>query len=190
MKRLAGLISYWWPPLVVAVVCASAQGLGWGEALRYEQALIGAEPWRLLSGHLVHLGWMHLGLNLAGLALIWALVGHALRSWAWGVAFALSALTVGGGLYLHDTGLAWYVGLSGVLHGLLVFGAVAGLHTERRMALTLLVGVAAKLAWEQLSGGDVGTAELVGGAVIVNAHLYGALGGLAAVPLLLLRGRR
>lgn len=183
MNRHAELILHWWPPLLVAIVCIAAQALGWVDALRFERALTGAEPWRLLSGHLVHLGWAHVGMNLAGLMLIWALFGHALKPWVWVAAFVACALAVGLGLYWHDTDLAWYVGLSGVLHGLLVLGALASLRAERRMALLLLVGIAAKLAWEQFTGVDTGTAALVGGAVIVNAHLYGALGGLACVPL-------
>lgn len=167
----------WRLPLLLALLCIALQGLGWGEALRYERALVGSEPWRLLGAHLVHLGWEHLLLNLAALALIWALFGAALRPWAWAAAFVWCALVVSGGLYWRDPALAWYVGLSGVLHGLLVCGALAGWRREPRTSLILLIGLGAKLAWEQLAGADIGTEALVGGAVIVNAHLYGALGG-------------
>ena len=34
------------------------------------------EYWRLLSGHFAHLGYPHLALNLAGLLLVWLLVGR------------------------------------------------------------------------------------------------------------------
>lgn len=172
------LFENWWLPLLAAVVSFAAQGFGWEVALRYERSLIASEPWRLLSAHLVHLGWEHLVLNLIGLVLIWALFGPVLRPWAWAAAFVWCALVVSCGLYWRDTELAWYVGLSGVLHGLLVLGAVLRLRGERWMALLILAGVAVKLAWEQHVGGDIGTAVMVGGAVIVNAHLYGALGGL------------
>lgn len=177
------LFANWWLPLLAAAVSLAAQGFGWEGALRYERSLIATEPWRLLSAHLVHLGWEHLVLNLIGLVLIWALFGPALRPWAWAVAFVLCALVVSGGLYWRDTGLDWYVGLSGVLHGLLVLGAALRLRGERWTALIILAGVAVKLAWEQQVGGDIGTAVMVGGAVIVNAHLYGALGGLACAAL-------
>lgn len=176
--------THYGPPLLLAVLCALAQGLGWIEYLRFERALIGPEPWRLLTAHVVHLGWMHLALNLAGLGLIWALFGRRLEPWAWAVALVVCALAVSLGLWWHDTDLAWYVGLSGALHGLLVLGALAALKAERRMALLVLAGIALKLGWEQYSGGDTGTAALVGGAVIVNAHLYGALGGMLCAPLL------
>ncbi|HEY0721183.1 MAG TPA: rhombosortase [Gammaproteobacteria bacterium] len=183
------LIVDWWPPLALALVCIAAQALNGVEALRYERMLVGEQPWRLVSGQLVHLGWNHLLLNLAGLLMIWLLFGHTIQPWAWGAAFVMCSLAVSGGLYLRDTDLIWYVGLSGVLHGMLVIGALATLSSERYRALLLLTVVAAKLTMEQLSGASSATAELVGGAVIVNAHLYGALGGLACAPLVLL-GRR
>lgn len=176
-------IAHWLLPFGVAIICVILQLVGWTATLRYERALLASEPWRLLSGHLVHLGWFHLILNLIALALIWTLFGQRIRSWAWGVVFIGCALAIALALYLFDRELAWYVGLSGVLHGMLVFGALATLHSEGRMAALLLLMVAAKLLWEQLSGGDAGTSALVGGAVIVNAHLYGALAGAAAMPL-------
>ncbi len=182
-------MAHWRLPLLLALLCVALQGLGWDEALRYERALLGSEPWRLLGAHLVHLGWTHLLLNLAALALIWALCGHALPVPAWGPVLALCALAVSLGLYLRDVEVGWYVGLSGVLHGLLVCGALAGWRREPRTSLVLLIGTGAKLAWEQLAGTAIGTQALVGGAVIVNAHLYGALGG-GLGALLLDLGRR
>ncbi len=183
MNEHKQLLAHWWPPLMVALLSVVAQGLDWVEAWRYERTLLGSEPWRLVSGHLVHLGWNHLVLNLTALLVLWALFGGAMRAWAWGVTFIGCALVISGGLYLRDSTLVWYVGLSGVLHGLLVVGALANLPNDRYRSLLLLALVVAKLAWEQSSGSDSGTAELVGGAVIINAHLYGALGGLACAPL-------
>ena len=39
--------------------------------------------------------------------------------------------------------------------------------------------VVAKLAHEQWAGGETATAQLIDGNVIVDAHLYGAIAGLA-----------
>lgn len=166
---------------VVALACA-AQAAGLVPALRYDRAAIAAgEAWRLLTGHLVHLGAMHLALNAAGLVLVAALVGPHMRLPAWGTAFVVSALAISAGLWLVAPGLDWYVGLSGVLHGLLVAGAAAaiGERRERLFAGTVLAAVAAKLVWEQTTGPTPGTAALAGGPVVVDAHLFGALGGLA-----------
>src|SRR3569833_4763439 len=52
--------------------------------LRYERAaILDGEPWRLVSGHRVHLGWSHLVLNLAVLALIWGLFLRQLATLEW-----------------------------------------------------------------------------------------------------------
>jgi membrane associated rhomboid family serine protease len=71
--------------------------------------------------------------------------------------------------------LQWYVGLSGVLHGLLTAGAVAWWRLEdRRLTLVLWLILLTKLTWEQWHGALPLSGDLN---VIVNAHLYGAIGG-------------
>ena len=73
-----------------------------------------------------------------------------------------------------------YVGLSGLLYGLLVAGLLAGVLERDREAIILAAFVIAKLAWEQFAGPMPGSEATTGGKVIVEAHLYGALGGLLA----------
>lgn len=162
------------------------------EALRYQRgAILEGQWWRLISGNLVHLGWSHLLLNLAGLVLVWLLFHHALSLRSWIVVTLASALAVGAGLLLFDPALQWYVGLSGALHGLFAAGLVAALSSGNRAEWLLLMLFVAKLTWEQLVGTMPGTAELAGGNVIVDAHLYGAVGGaVTAGALVMLRKRR
>lgn len=173
----------WMLPGGLAALCLLAMAPGAFEALRYERALLGTEPWRLVTAHLVHLGWMHLALNVAGLAAIWVLLGPLLRPGAWLAVLLACALGVSGALWVLDPGLEWYVGLSGVLHGMFVAGALAGLGHARLFHALLIAGIVVKVAWEQYAGVDVGSAGLVGGAVVVDAHLYGALAGFACLPL-------
>ena len=47
--------------------------------------------------------------------------------------------------------------------------------------------VAGKLAWEQFAGPLPGSESGSGGPVIVDAHLYGAVGGLLAAVLIRVR---
>jgi len=154
------------------------------QALRYDHGAIqDGQWWRLLSAHLIHLGPSHLLMNLAGLWLVWLLVGHALSSRSWLILLFADALITGLALLIFNPQLGWYVGLSGVLHGLLVTGAIADIRSGHRGTWLLLGAVALKLSWEQLAGPLPGSEASSGGTVIVDAHLYGALGGLLGLLL-------
>lgn len=149
-------------------------------ALRYERSAIqSGEVWRLLTGNFVHLGWEHLLLNLTGMILIWLLFGRLLSTRQWLIVTTISCLAVGLGLLFFDPELDWYVGLSGMLHGLFVTGLLINLRSGYKLEWLLLVAIVAKLIWEQFHGPMPGSAEIAGGAVVVDAHLYGAISGLA-----------
>ena len=178
-----------------AIIAASVVGvtavllaLG-GEPLRAalawdRAALEQGELWRLASGHLVHLGWSHLALNLAGLGLITWITGKTYGVLRWIVITAITVAAIDAGFWFLYDGLDWYVGLSGLLHGLLVAGLFAGAVRGDREAMALGALVIGKLVWEQTAGPLPGSESTSGGAVIVDAHLYGAIGGLigALVP--------
>ena len=171
--------------LALVAVALQAGGAGVREALAYQRAGVAAgELWRLLSGHLVHLGWSHLAYNLAGLVLIGWLVGRAFDARRWAGIVATSIIAINIGFWVLNPELAWYVGLSGVLHGVLAGGVLAGVLAGHREAFVLAVIIAGKLAWEQWAGPVPGSEAASGGPVIVYAHLYGAVGGfLGAVAL-------
>jgi len=168
-------------PLSICLLCLLLQVFApyTTEALRYQRSpIIDGQWWRLLSGNFVHLGWGHLLMNLAGLLLIWLLIGHLLNNRQWLVVILTGSLAVGLGLLMFDPGLDWYVGLSGMLHGMFVAGLINTIRRGYRLEWLLLLGLVLKLAWEQTSGALPGSATLAGGAVIVDAHLYGAISGL------------
>lgn len=169
----------WLWPGAIALVAILLQASGGLEAFRWERSLAASEPWRLVSGQLVHLGWVHLGLNLAALGLAWGWFGATLGGRGGVAASLASGAAVMLGLTFATPGLQWYAGLSGVLHGLVAAGALAGLRRRPGLALAVLALLAAKLAAEMLGQGSAGTARLIGGPVVVAAHLYGALGGAA-----------
>ena len=135
------------------------------------------EIWRLISGHFVHLGWKHLAMNIAGLILIWLLFGRLLSNRNWAALIMVNALFISIGFLVLNKDLNWYVGLSGVLHGMFVCGAIASIVSGYRAEIALLLAVVAKLIWEQLQGAVPGSASFAGGDVVVDAHLYGAIIG-------------
>jgi rhomboid family GlyGly-CTERM serine protease len=174
-------------PLAIALLTTAIALLGpvAGEWLRYDRAaILDGQVWRVLSGHLVHLGWSHLAMNLAGLALVWLLVGRQLSTGSWVVVVLVCGLVISGGLLLFNPRLAWYVGFSGVLHGMLISGCLAEIRAGRNGAWLLLGLVWLKLIWEQLAGPLPGSEATAGGTVVVDAHLYGALAGILANAIL------
>lgn len=142
------------------------------------------DVWRFLTANFIHLGWSHWFLNMAGLALVYLLVGTQFSTPQWFAIIVISSLGVSVGLFALNPSLNWYVGFSGALHGLLLAGAVAEIvhqrGRERWFGGILLLCVAAKLVWEQIVGALPGSADMAGGPVVVDSHLYGAIAGLVA----------
>ena len=138
------------------------------------------ELWRLLSAHFVHLSWSHYAMNCVGLLIAYGLYWRwltASTTLMWGL---LSASAVTFGLLFFSPQIVWYVGLSGVLHGLIVAGAVTDVQARRWEGVWVLGIVAAKLVWEYRNGPLPGSESGAGGPIVVEAHLYGAAGGLWA----------
>jgi rhomboid family GlyGly-CTERM serine protease len=172
------------------VESGGALARGW---FRFDRAAIsGGEAWRLVTGHLAHLGFGHFVLNAIALLLIWYLAGREFTVPAWLVVIASSIAGIDMGLWYLDPQLAWYVGLSGLLHGIFAAGLVARWHSARRESIVLGLLLAGKIAYEQWLGPLPGSEASAGGSVVVNAHLYGALSGAAAACLLRIgvRGRQ
>ena len=189
-KRFSRGFSSWLLPGTIFVVAAllAVTGEAGREVLRFERtAVYGGEVWRLLSGHFVHLGWSHFALNAAGLLLIWYLVANRFSVATWIVVVIVAIAGIDVGFWLLQPQLQWYVGLSGLLHGLLAAGVVGGLRAGQKDAWLLGTILVAKLGYEQLFGPVPGSAESTGGAVIVAAHLYGAVTAAVAGTLLPVR---
>jgi rhomboid family GlyGly-CTERM serine protease len=169
-------------PIVILGLASLALAFG-GDAARawarYDSEMVAhGEYWRLMTGHLVHLGWGHLWPNLVALVLIGALFEDLFDAGDWLVLACTAAGAIDLGFAVLDPQVEWYVGLSGVLHGLVAAGALTAWRRGQTIGLWLGLGLGAKLLWEQLVGPVPFTAAAVGGPVVVAAHLYGAAGGL------------
>jgi rhomboid family GlyGly-CTERM serine protease len=177
----------WYVAVALVITCLLFAGFGseGRETFMYDRlAIADGEYWRLLTGHFVHLGATHLVLNLAGLVLVWLLVGRYYTSGRWSLVLLITIATVSGFFWFVDIHMLWYVGLSGVLHGLLLAGAVQGFKTLPSESAIIVAIVIGKLAWEQFAGPLPGSESVSGGNVVVNAHLFGGIGGLIAGGLL------
>ncbi len=151
-------------------------------------AILDGEFWRVLSGHLVHGTWMHWLLNAAGLSLIWFIFPHHFRHISAVFLCIGIALLTSMTLLTLNPAVSWYLGMSALLHGLIVAWAVIDLLNGQRIALILLLLVSMKLVYEQWFGPLPGSLETTGLPVLVDAHLYGAVsGGILGIILVAFR---
>ena len=180
----------WFISLVVAVIAVAILLLHGSSELRYDRAdILHGQIWRVFTGNFVHANWRHLASDMAGLTLWTALASYLETRRSYLILLVGTGLGVGLGLLLLDPGVGWYVGLSGILHGLFAASAIRLLsHKEWLGGFSLLAALALKVLWEQRYG-DLGMAKLLGVPVLVDAHLYGAVTG-AVIVLALLFFRR
>ncbi|VAX12995.1 hypothetical protein MNBD_GAMMA24-105 [hydrothermal vent metagenome] len=144
------------------------------------EQIVTGQWWRLFTGHVVHISWMHFFMNALALILIQLLFSSFLSPWRLLLLIMVSAAGIDLGLLLFNPEIKWYAGLSGVLHGLLAAGAVMLISKDAVKGGALLVVLIFKLSWEQFVGSLPGSAEWTGAAVVTDAHLYGAVAGAIA----------
>lgn len=141
--------------------------------LRYESPLVSSGEWyRLLTGHFVHLGINHLALNLTGMVLFFYLFVKTISALEILTTIVLYALFISFAMHLSGD-IYWYVGFSGVLYGLFVFGVFRDALASLAAKCLVVCVIVAKVLYDLASGGDPALEEFTGGAVITQAHLYG-----------------
>lgn len=156
------------------------------DGLRYERELVAAgEWWRVLSGNFVHLGAGHLLLDVTGLALLLLFFRDVFSPRDWILATTVGALVVGAGLWFLQPQVSNYLGISGVLHTLLFAGLLLSFRYNPLINGAVFAAMSWRLWSEQQPTYDVhAMQDLIGGAVLVDAHLYGALAALPVTALL------
>jgi rhomboid family GlyGly-CTERM serine protease len=148
--------------------------------LRYQYDwLAKGDYWRLLSAHWVHVNWMHLMLNAAGLPLCVAIATPRWSIRQWIFYQLILALGISILFSLRNPQLEWYVGYSGVLFGIYCLAAIDLYSREKLIALLLGAAISIKVILEQTSDLKVTSSDLIGTPVIIDAHLYGLVLGLS-----------
>ena len=165
----------------------------WGETgrslLRYQRDAVAAgQWWRLLTAHWVHLGARHVWFNVAGLALLWAMLARHCTPRQWLLIVLAALLAIDAGLWFLQPDVVWYVGASGLLHGIWAAGAIIEWRARDWHSWPLLLALLGKLGYELLLGRSAVVADMP---VVFSAHRYGALGGaLAALGIVWVAGRQ
>jgi len=149
-------------------------------AFRYQYDWFTAgEYWRLLSAHWIHVNWIHLALNGAGLLLCMAIATPRWKIREWIVYNLIIALGISILFSLRNPHLSWYAGYSGVLFGMYFLSAVDLYRREKLIALLLGAAISIKVILEQSSDLKITTSDLIGTPVVIDAHLYGLLLGIS-----------
>jgi rhomboid family GlyGly-CTERM serine protease len=180
------------PSIVLLVLILEVLTLG--DALEYRRALAFSEPWRLLSGHFVHLSLLHALLNGVALLLIGRLFAERLQVLEIVAVLIGSAVLISLGFRAAMPELVWYRGLSGALHAVFFAGCIVWIATAagraRILPIAALATGALKVLLEQPWDSSFPVRGWLGGAVVPQAHLIGALVGIAAGLLLAQRRRQ
>jgi rhomboid family GlyGly-CTERM serine protease len=170
--------------IALALAMLTLQAVAPIDALEYRRLALASEPWRFLTGHLVHINWQHALVNAAALWVVARLYAPDLDARRQAVALFLSGLAISAALVWLLPSIEWYRGLSGALHGLYFAGATTWLVTERPrtwrrlwLPAALFLGGWIKVALEQPGGAATPHADWLGAAVVPQAHLVGAICG-------------
>ena len=143
----------------------------------YHTGITQFELWRLISATFCHTNFNHLLMNIFGLVITLALFIDTFKLIKIFPILIFNSVFIGVALFFFEPQIIWYVGLSGVLHGLFSYGVAADISNKDRWGYLLGSGFIVKIIYEQMFGAQQSTIDLIGAPVLVNAHLYGAIAG-------------
>lgn len=170
-------------PILILLVLA-AELLLLGDLLEYRRVLLLREPWRLFTGHFVHLSLVHAMLNAVALLLLARLFDDRLRRSEFWLILLVAPVFISIVFWIAMPHLVWYRGLSGALHAIFFAGCTVWIGTSagraRWLPIAALVGGSLKVLLEQPWDDSFPFREWLGAAVVPQAHLIGAVTGALA----------
>ncbi|MGH8196756.1 MAG: rhombosortase [Steroidobacteraceae bacterium] len=169
---------------LLVLIMLAAELLSWGPLLEYRRPLLTSEPWRLITGHFMHLSLVHAMLNCVALLLLGRLFADRLRVGETWLVLGAAPLLISLAFWVALPELTWYRGLSGTLHALYFAGCVVWMAStagrDRWLPVAaLLVGVI-KVLLEQPWDASFPFRQWLGAAIVPQAHLIGTVIGLGA----------
>lgn len=141
------------------------------------------EYWRWFTSSLVHFGWAHSLMNIAGFLLItWALF-YQVSVYRFACLLFFCILVIGIAMPIVSD-IRYYAGLSGAIHGLLIAGSIYAVdHAAWKRALVILITLC-KVIHEQLPDYQANDLQaLMPVPVAVDAHLLGLIAGFIFVAI-------
>lgn len=164
--------------LIIIVLLSLIEPLSSSWMMFDREAIGDGQVWRLFSAHFVHLSLNHMLGNAFGVILFGYIAGRSLNNLLGVLLLLWCTLMVGVGLYCYADYLYRYVGLSGVLHGLLLVAPFISRFYSFRIAVSFFAVIVLKVIWEQSPFyDDMAMFGVIGGRVETNAHLLGVIAG-------------
>lgn len=183
LTKLTKLKKLYWLTIASAIVMLLPSDIRSVLYLNFNDVLDG-ELWRVLSGHLAHLSWMHWLLNTIGVLLLQRYYGSYFAQWPSLLAtLIIVSLSLSLCLIVFSQELKWYGGLSGVLIGLFYFAALQDYQHHKIFNGIAIIVMSVYIAVQQFSGElyERVTDQLT---VATRAHLFGALSGIICLILI------
>lgn len=144
----------------------------------YHSAISEFEFWRFLTASFCHTNLNHLLMNMVGLVVTVLLFLETYQKHLLSPIIIFNSVFIGVAIFFFDPNIHSYVGLSAVLHGLFSFAVIDDIRRKDKWGWILGLGIIGKLAHEQIYGASQTTIEQIGGPVLINGHLYGAIAGI------------
>lgn len=181
-KQTLNQPAQWQDAILLALLCACLQFFMPHLKLLTDHTAF----YTLLTGHFVHLHWLHYALNMSAALLLILLMSQFKRVYLLSLSIVLS-LGISALLLqtnqLHDLNVYSYVGFSGVLHGIFTYAALNECAYYRHntdpkaryfyfQSIVLLLALILKVAYELIFDPQ-STSDLLGSPVVHMAHFDG-----------------
>ena len=132
-----------------------------------------------ITPSLVHFNWMHWFFNILNFIAIVVIFNKIWSSKKLLTIFAISSAFIMVNLYIFNPNIKSYVGMSGVLYSLAMYGALQNLKYDKLVSLLILFYVILKLFFgnsiNHLIGVDIALSNLN---IVKEVHWYGAIIGI------------
>jgi len=176
----------WLSWLILGLLCLIIYALSTENitALDYNRELIiDGEFWRLITGNFNHTNIYHVLLNVSALTVISGLHYRYYSPAAYFSLIFILSVGVGAGIFWLSPSTNLYVGLSGILHGIIIVGAIIDVTKRYYSGYVLIAGTVIKIINEQFFNSPIEMSQLIEAKVLTEAHLYGLITGLIVAPL-------
>ena len=138
------------------------------------------EIWRILTSNFVHFGWPHTLMNLAAFLIAGLILLDGISANRFISLLFVCCFSVGLGIYYLNPEYGVYAGLSGSIHGLIIAGLLLNTRHANWVNGVFIALIFGKIFYEHQSNYRATDLQnLLPVPVAYDAHLYGAIAGLA-----------